>query len=323
MRSMYRSQSELLPTTTQQKTWWPFQNRDAAEVLPPMNGGGHAAPQASHPPRQPLQPVPQMSLAPPPPPILRPPPPRPAAPTSQSLFLNKPRGTSLGVKFFGDKQGTDAKEGAEVVSVEAFGLAWRHGLKPGDRILLVRAFSTVRPCEVLSENAIHDGYSAAKALRPAVGRIELRIQRPAPSREALAATAMQAIWRGMLSRQLPIIREGAAVIIQCHFRRLMAMWDARERLDDLRAREHAEDVEWAALTIQTSWRRYDAWIQAYGRTLALQHIQEAARVWLRNKAPNRRSRSPTGSSGESTPSDGRHERKRQRGNIRAPPRLEW
>ena len=228
----------------------------------------------------------------PPPPLLR-----PDVFTSKSIFMNKPRGCSLGVDL-----DSDSTEGAEVDSVEAFGLAWRNGLKPGDRILCVRAFSTVRPCEVLSEHPVVDGYSAALALRPAFGRIELRILRPVPSREAVAATAIQAIWRGMLSRQMSTldeahpdwmrqwVREGASVVIQSHFRRLLAMWEARERLD-LRDREHAEDIEWAVLTIQTTWRRYGAWINAYTRTFALQLIQEAARVWLHHKS-NRRSRSP-------------------------------
>ena len=51
---------------------------------------------------------------------------RPDVFTSKSIFMNKPRGCSLGVDL-----DSDSTEGAEVDSVEAFGLAWRNGLKPG------------------------------------------------------------------------------------------------------------------------------------------------------------------------------------------------
>ena len=320
----------MLPTTAQgdageaKGKWWPFSQGAAGPPpvppVPPLPAAQQRAlrqlqqrPQNGSPPRKPLKSVAQAtSFAPAPlpppraaaprlqrPPAAKPTPflPVPAAPV-ESVYVFKPKGASLGVKFYGDdaKPGT---KGAEVVSVEDFGIAYRAGIKMGDRVHLVRAFSSVRPGEVVSEAAVSDGYSAAKALRPAVGRLELRVSRYAPDREARAA-----------------------ILLQAHWRRCRAMCEAHDRLDAIQEQEEWEETcERAALLIQSAFRRYDAWVRAYGRYLAVEHIQQATRVWL--KHPHRRSRSPNGAATPEAPN--RKARKRQHCGtaIRAPPRLDW
>ena len=293
----------MLPTTlappTSKTTWWRHLRGDAAgeNALPPpptttimqppancMHASGRMLPataaartgHAAHGKPQhgrgrpctygtPLQPK-QLN------PCLGPPP--PAGPPVISLFLQKPRGTSLGLKFYGDPDDAERKlPGALVVAVDPHGLAWRKGLKVGDRILFVRVFSALRPLEVLAESEVHDGYSAAKALRPAVGRVEVRVARPVPTRRETAATLIAAAWRGFVCRCTPYRWDAAATRLQCAWRACVARWDAR----DLRLKQQ---VISAALRIQTAWRRYDAWVRRLGRSLALEHLQKETRAWL-------------------------------------------
>ena len=279
---------EMLPTTTQPapKSWWQqlrgTSSDDAAPPPPPppppkwqefmATSMTRPTTQAKRDPLRPMQPH---ARAPPlPRKHLPPPPPRSS---TFSLFIHKPRGAALGIKFFGDRddtnEGDSKKEGAEVVNVEAFGLAWRSGIKVGDRILSVRVFSTIRPLEVLSESEIRDGYTAAKALRPAVGRIELRMIRHVPTREESAVTSIAAAWRGFFHRTAPQRWCAAAIFIQSAWRRTLSVWTVQEMLDQ-------RCVVRAAVRIQSSWRKYDAWLQSMGRYFAIQHIQRSVRAWL-------------------------------------------
>lgn len=71
------------------------------------------------------------------------PPPR-ARPAATIVPLHKPRGTSLGLRFFSD----EGDGGAEIQKVDPHSIAWRHGLAWGDTIERVRIMSAFRPGEV-------------------------------------------------------------------------------------------------------------------------------------------------------------------------------
>ena len=85
-------------------------------------------------------PPPPRSWAAEPAPLPLPPPPRPVS----VVALRKSRRAILGIRFYSEP----GDSGAEVQTVEEYGLAWRHGLAWGDVIERVRVYSARRPKEV-------------------------------------------------------------------------------------------------------------------------------------------------------------------------------
>ena len=197
------------------------------------------------------------------------------------IGLTKRRNVALGIRFHMEP----GDGGAEVESVEPYGLAWRLGLKWGDVISLVRIVATN------TEHPVKDGQDAASALRPAVGRIELRVLPRACSARHVAAACIQSHVLGGFVRDTLRLRASAATHIQASWRRWCAVMDARAlRLD-------AEEDR-AAELIQGSWRRH---IRQWERQLAVEYLQEHCRKFVAALRTGHRAR------------------KRQR--IRAPPVL--
>ena len=159
--------------------------------------------------RPPLEPVSQhrtlVPSAPPPPPS-----------DEHTITLFKKRGVPMGVKFFTD---TDQHgRGAEIRDTDAYGTAWRAGLRWGDVLVSVKVFSQLRPGEVLSEHNITDGLSAAKALRPATGVIELQVIRRRHTARDAAASRIQSAWSGHQARWTMRVLGAAATTIARHLR---------------------------------------------------------------------------------------------------------
>lgn len=214
------------------------------------------------------------------------PPPRATTTAPPSVIvLHKPRGVSLGVKFLAVSH---RDGGAEVESVEEYGIAWRAGLAWGDAVLRVRVYSQLRPGEVLNEHELNGGHTAAKALRPSSGRIELVVRRRRTNKRDAAQAVIASHWLGLATRRALRralrTRAAAATTIAAHWRRCVCMWD----LQDCRAFHRA------ATTIAAHWRRYGAVLSACERLLATQHIQQAVRAWL-SRCGASRPRSPRGS----------------------------
>ena len=95
---------------------------------------------------------------------------------------------------------TGALAKAMPASVEPYSIAWRAGLRWSDVLVTIKVFSTLHPGEVLKEHVVTDGYSAAKALRPATGMLELHIIRRPTTIEDAAAALLQAAWCGHQAR---------------------------------------------------------------------------------------------------------------------------
>ena len=195
-------------------------------------------------------------------------------------------------------------------SVEPYGLAWCSGLAWGDVITGLRVHSSATG-ELLAAVDISSGYDAAKALRPAIGYLELSVRKRPQTGRDRAAVCLQAACLGMLTRIAAHNTSSAATHIASAWRR----WCARQALLVRRAKRrsmrlaHARTprspvAHAAALQLQCAWRRYVGVLAAWERALALQHIQKLMRAWL----VRQRAMAP------------RTSRKRRRG-IRAPPCL--
>jgi hypothetical protein len=188
---------------------------------------------------------------------------------------------SMGVKFFGE---CHHAEGAEVDSVEAFGQAWRCGLRWGDVLMSVRVFSSRRPGELVSEARTHNGFEAAKALRPAVGLVELVVRRRIVTRADEAACRITAMAVGRFTRSVlrnyRVVqrREAAATKIATYWRRWCAIYD----VETLRC------CTLAATHVQAAWRRCEAMLLRTERIFALTHVQQATRAWLRRRGRRHR-----------------------------------
>ena len=209
------------------------------------------------------------------------PPPKPPPPPPDIVSVYKPRGVPLGVRFFSDA-GTS---GAEVERVDEHGLAWRAGLAWGDTIEGVSVYSRSSGT-LLSEHKLSDGFDAAKALRPAAGRIELAVRRRRRTPSDLAATKIEAAVRGTRVRAYIRASHHLATIVACHWRGAQARRVAARRRAALGRRQRASrrktlmPAERAAIHIQAAWRRFEAMVIAYEQRLALVHIQQHVRGWL-------------------------------------------
>jgi len=207
-----------------------------------------------------------------------PPPPR----RTEIVQLFKQRGQALGVRF----HASTGVDGAELQSVEPYGLAWRHRLRWGDTISTVRVMAIGN-----KEVELTNGEDAAKALRPAYGRIKLSVRRRALSPEDRAAAIVQAHVLGIFCRDTLRMQHECATVIASSWRRWCAIMDARAlRLDAV------EDC--AAAAIQGMWRLR---IRRWERRLALEYLQEHARAFVAKLRAG--------------------ERARKRRCIRAPPQL--
>ena len=241
----------------------------------------------------------------------------------------------LGVRFFSD----DGDGGAEVEHVAPHSLAWRHGLAWGAVLERVRVLSARAEHEVVGEHELHNGYDAAKALRPAVGWIELVVRPRKRTPADRLAPRVQARWRGVLARTWLAIAHASATRIQASWRRLMARDEAahRRHVAWRRACDEPDVRAHAAVRIQSHWRRYDAYARAYEQCLAIAFLQQHARGWLVRRRYRARpltdtSRAVDGACGGAACGGGvAATRKRRRmspvglgtaGLIRAPPRLD-
>ena len=112
--------------------------------------------------------------------------------------------------------------GAEIQSVEPYSIAWRAGLRWSDVLITIKVFSTLHPGEVLKEHVVTDGYSAAKALRPATGMLELHIiRRPTTAEDAAAADhPVKSIARNSLAASLAVVQDFEAFAKLCQQRAL-------------------------------------------------------------------------------------------------------
>jgi len=303
-----------LPTKSSQKSWFSAVH---SEVRAPLQATQRhtAQPSTLHATKAQQRKIatpsrPPPPLPPPPPPL--PPPPR--LPPSTTIRLHKPRGATLGVRFYSSRRSEapgEGEAGAEVQSVEPYGLAWRSGLAWGDVITGVRVHSSRAKQELLAAVDITSGYDAAKALRPAIGYLELSVRKRLQNDRDRAAVCLQAACLGMLTRAAAHNASNAATHIAGAWRR----WCARQALRARRAQRRSKLLQRtrtlrgpvahaAALQLQCAWRRYVGMLAAWERTLALQHIQKLMRAWLMRQ----RAMVP------------RLSRKRRRG-IRAPPCL--
>ncbi len=197
-------------------------------------------------------------------------PPPPPRRRSEVLPLTKRRGVALGVRF----HASPGDDGAELQSVEPYGTAWRHGLKWGDVISQVRIVASGREWQLSS------GEDAAKALRPASGRLELTIRRRAITPEDRAATRIQSRVLGVFCRDTMRMQHACATAIAASWRRWCAVMDARAlRLDATEDR--------AVEAIQGAWRTR---IRRWERRLALEYLQEHARAFVAKLRTGQRAR---------------------------------
>jgi len=260
--------SSAPPALARSASWNPFAASEPARApldnLPPSCHGKHHC-------RRPSEcniccaklttPVVQPKLlAPPPPPMTK----------VTTIELVKRRGDALGVRFLCDA----GSGGAELESVEPFGLAWRYGLRWGDVVAGVFVVSTGK------DHDLKSGAHAARILRPATGEMEFRVLRRRRTNRDRAASLIQARVLGVFARDTIRLRSHAATAISAHFRRWCAVMDARAlRLDK------TEDD--AAILVQYAWRRY---MRRWEQRLAVEYIQQIARSFVASLRCGQRAR---------------------------------
>lgn len=197
-----------------------------------------------------------------------PPPPK----RSEVVRIFKRRREALGVRFHAD----DGDGGAQLESVEPYGLAWRHGLKWGDTISAVRTLNNGR------ESKLTCGEDAARALRPAYGQLELIVRPRFASSEDRSASLIQSVILGVFCRDTLRVRAASATVISAHWRRWCAIMD-------LRALQLDAEEDRAVAAIQGAWRTR---IRRWERKLALDFLQHHARNFIGRARKRRCIRAP-------------------------------
>jgi len=130
------------------------------------------------------------------------------------------------------------------------------------------------------ETALSSGEDAAKAIRPACGRIELVVRRRTLGPEDHAASRLQAAVLGVFCRDTMRLRQASAIMISSHWRRWCAVMDARAlRLD--KCEDHAAEA------IQGAWR---STIRRWERRLAVEFLQQHARTFVDKMRTGQRAR---------------------------------
>ena len=151
------------------------------------------------------------------------PPPPTAKPRTLTIELHKKSSKQrLGVRFHADSN----QVGAVIESVDAYGPAWLAKLRPGDVLLSIVNNGL--------DYATPSGYRAAEVLRPLSGSITARVVRKRVGVAEAAALRIQAAAVGHAVRLGYCDAKCAALCIQTHFRRWLAVECVLEALLALR-----------------------------------------------------------------------------------------
>ena len=164
--------------------------------------------------------------------------------------------------------------GAELESVDPFGLAWCCGLGWGDVVAGVTIASTGK------EHELKSGAHAARVLRPATGQIVFRVLRRRRTSQDDAASLIQAHVLGVFARDTIRLRVRASMVISAHWRKWCAVMDARA----LRLDKREDD---AIILLQYAWRRY---MRRWEQRLAAEYIQATAKAFVASLRGGQRAR---------------------------------